>query len=155
RVAEQLHHVGAEATNGTFFDGYEQFMFARQLQDELAIERFGKARIGDCYRNPMRCQRFRGLDAFGKTGAEGAQGDHVALHDDAALADFERYAGFRHRDADTIAARITQSAWSVINRDGSGDHVNKLGFVGRRHDYEVRKAAKISKIERSSMRRAV
>src|SRR4249920_1818155 len=53
-ITEQLHYVGTEAANGTFLDRDEQFMFARQPQDELSIERLCKACISDGGRNAVR-----------------------------------------------------------------------------------------------------
>src|SRR5215467_16067209 len=127
----------SEAANGTFFDGDEQFMFTRQLKDELLVERLGKACVGDGNGNPVCCQSFRRLDAFGEPRTKRKQGDRVALHDDAAFADFKRYARFRHRDAYTVSAWVTQSAWPIVYRDGGCDHVDKLSFVSCRHDHEV------------------
>src|SRR5262245_43343276 len=154
-VAEQLHHVRAEATNGAFLDCDKQFVLGRELQDEFSIKWFGKARIGNGYGNPMRRQCFRRLDAFGKPCAKREQGDRVASCDDPAFSDLERHAHVRHRDAHTIAARITQGTWPVVYRDSGCHQVNQPCYIGGCHDYEVWQATKIAQVERAGMRQTV
>src|SRR3954452_24379726 len=100
----------AEATDRAFLDSDQDFVLARQFQNELEVERFHEARVGDSGRQAMRSQFVGSLLAFGETGAERQQRDRRALADDAALADFQRNADLRHLDATALAARIAQRA---------------------------------------------
>ena len=39
--------MGAEAADRAFLDGDQHFVFAREPQHEIGVERLGEARIGD------------------------------------------------------------------------------------------------------------
>ena len=79
----------------------------------------------------------------------------LAFADDAALADLERDAEFGHLDAAAFAARIAQRARAIVDRDLRRHHVHQFGFIGGRHDDEVRQAAEIGVVERAGMGGAV
>ncbi len=99
----------------------------------------------------MGSQFVRRLLAFGQTRAERQQRDLGAFANNAALADLERDAGFRHLDAAAFAARIAQRARTVVDRDLGRHHVHQLGLVGGRHDDEIGQAAEIGVVERAGM----
>ena len=103
----------------------------------------------------MRGKMIGGLQAFAEPRAEREQRDGVAFTQDAAAADLERLALGRHLDAETLAARITERARTVVDRGRGRDHMHELGLVAGRHDDEVRQAAEIGDVERAGMRRAV
>ena len=104
---------------------------------------------------PCERERLGRQQALLQPRAVGQQRDRAAFLDDAALADLERHAEFRHVDADTVAARIAQRRRAIVDRDRGRHHVNKLGLVGRRHQHEAGQAAEIGDVERAGMRRAV
>ena len=79
----------------------------------------------------------------------------MPLAHDAALADLERHAEFRHLDADPLAARIAQRGRPIVDRNLRRHHVHQLGFIRRRHDDEARETTEIGDVERTRMRRAV
>ena len=104
---------------------------------------------------PWRREHLGGLEAFGEPRAERQHRDRGALAHDAALADLQRHADFRHVDADAVAARIAQRGRPVVDRHLGRDHVHQFGLVGRRHQHEARQAAEIGDVERAGVGRAV
>ena len=104
---------------------------------------------------PCARQHVGRLETFAEPRAEREQRDGGALAHDAALADLERHAEFRHLDADAVAARIAQCGRPVVDRDLGRDHVDEFGLVGRRHQHEARQAAEIGDVERAGMGRSV
>ena len=138
-----------------FLDGDQHLVLARQPQDEVDVERLGKARIGDRGRKPERAEFVGGLEAFAEPRAERQQRDFGAFAQHAALADLERNAFGRHRHAEAFAARVAQGRWPVIDRDLRRDHVDQLGLVARGHDDEARQTAEIGDVERAGVRRSV
>ena len=138
-----------------FLDGEQDFVLARQLQHQVDVERLHEARIGNGGGQAMRGQFVGGLLAFAKTGAERQQRDLGALADDAAFADLQRDAKFRHLDAAAFAARIAHRARTIVDRDLGRDHVHQFGLIGGRHDDEIGQAAEIGVVERAGMGRAV
>ena len=108
-LGQRLQHVGAEAADRAFLDGDQHLVLAREPQQQVGVERLGKARIGDRRRQAERGQFVGGLQAFAEPRAVGEQRDLVAFAQDAALADLERHAFRRHRHAEAFAARIAQA----------------------------------------------
>src|SRR3954469_10862105 len=107
----------AETADRAFLDRDQDLVVARELEHELGVQRLHEARIRDRGREAVSGELVGGLLAFGKARAEGEQGDLAALADDAALADLERNADFRHLDAAAFAARIAQRTRTIVDRD--------------------------------------
>ena len=63
-------HVAAEPADRAFLDGDQDLVFARQLHDQLDVERLHEARVGDGGGEAMRGEFVGGLLAIGETGAE-------------------------------------------------------------------------------------
>ena len=140
---------------GAFLDRDEQLMLARQLEDELAIERLGKACIGHCRRNSVSREHFRGFGAFSQPRAQRKQGHRIALLDDAAFADFERHAGLRHCDANAVAAGIADRAGAIVYRRSRRNHMDEFGLICRGHQDEIRQTAEVGEVKRAGMGRPV
>ena len=94
-----LQHEGAEAADRALLDGDQHLVLARQPQDQLRVQRLGEAGVGDGGREAARGQLVGGLQRLGQPRAERQDGDRRALAHDAALADRQRLAARRHRDA--------------------------------------------------------
>ena len=93
------------------------------------------------------------LETFAEPRAVGEQRDLGAFAQDAAFADLERLAFFRHRHAAAFAARIAQRRGPIVDRDRCRHHVHQVGLVGRRHQHEIGQAAEIGDVERTSVGR--
>src|SRR3954454_17158428 len=100
----------ANPADRAFLDREQHFVLARELQHQVEIERLHEARVGNGGGKAMRGELVGGLLAFAETGAERQQRDLAALADDAALADLQGNADFRHLDVAAFAARITDDA---------------------------------------------
>ncbi len=118
-------------------------------------ERLHEARVGDGGRQAEGSELVGGLQAFAETRAERQRAPPPCLRARRAPSDLERHALGRQLDADALAARIAQRRGSVVDLRRGRDHVHELGFVGGRHDDEVRQAAEIGEVERAGMRRPV
>jgi hypothetical protein len=93
----------AEAADRPLFDGDKGAVVAPELADERAVERLGKAGVGDGDREPLRGDERRGAPAFVQMRPEGQKGDVAALCDDAAAADLERGAAVGQGQAFALA----------------------------------------------------
>ena len=114
-LRKSLQHLRAKTADRAFLDRDQHLVILREAKHQVDVERLGEARIGDRRGEPMRRQRVGGLHAFGKPRSVRQQRDRVAFAQDAALADFERYAEFRHIDADAVSARIAKADGAVID----------------------------------------
>ncbi len=104
-LRQVMQHEGAEAADRAFLDRDDDLMRAYKAVDQVGIERLGETRIGDRGREPVGAELLRRLQAFLQARAVAEQRDGRALLDDAAAADLERHALFRHFDADAVAPR--------------------------------------------------
>ena len=71
-------------------DGDQHLVVCRQLQNQIAVQRLGKARIGDGRRQAERFEFLGSRQAFTHSGPERQKGDFRAFLDNAALADLPR-----------------------------------------------------------------
>src|SRR5262249_48080801 len=55
----------------------------------------------------------------------------------------------------TVAARVAEGRWPVIDGDGGRNHMDELGLIGGGHDDETRQAAEIGYVEGAGLRGAV
>ena len=155
-LGQRLQHIGAEAADRAFLDGDQHLVLARQPQQQIGVERLGKARIGDRGRQAERGQFVGRLQAFAEPRAVGQQRHLVAFAHDAALADFERQCllpasarrGLRRADSATptagrrsrlasppcAPARLRRPPPSARSRAGSRDrrHRTRRHGSGRR-----------------------
>ncbi len=58
---EQLHHKGAEAADRAFLDRDQDFVVRREAEEEVLIEGFGEARVGDRRRDAIGGEILRRL----------------------------------------------------------------------------------------------
>src|SRR5262249_19918000 len=93
--------------------------------------------------------------AFGEPRAKRQQSDRIALCQDTAFADFKRYTGLGHYNANAIPAWVAHGARAVINPHRSGHHVHKLGLVGSSHKHKAGQTTEISEDEGTSVRRPI
>jgi hypothetical protein len=100
--------MAAETADGSFFDCHQHFVFARKPPDEVHVERFGEAGIGDGGRQSGRIEFIRRLQAFAHASAEAEQRHLCALAPDNPLADFQDSRA-PAVEADTFAARIAEA----------------------------------------------
>jgi hypothetical protein len=154
-IGQTLQHMGAEAADGPFLDGDEDFVFARQLQDHVEIERLHETSVGDGCGQTEGFEFVGSLEAFAEPCTKGQQRHLRAFAHDPALADRQRHAEFGHFDAAAFAAWITQRARCVVERNLCCHHVDEVGFIRRCHDDEAGKATEIGVVERTGMSRTV
>lgn len=119
------------------------------------VQRLGKAGIGN--RCPdAQAGKFLGRQQGFLQPATERQDRHVhTLAQDPAFADFQRASFPGQFHASTFAARIAESTGPVVNLRRSGDHMAQFGFVGRRHDHEIRQAGQIGQIISACMGRSI
>ena len=67
---QMMQHVTAEAADRPFLNRDHNLMFARQPSDEIGVERFGKARIGDRRRQSIGGEFLRRLHALAEPRAK-------------------------------------------------------------------------------------
>ena len=154
-LRQQLHNVGAGSADRAFLDRNQRVVFIREPQDEIDVEGLREPRIGDRRRETELAEFVGGLKTLGQAGSEGQERYVASGAQDSPLADLERTGKERNRRSHPIAPRITESAGSIVDRGGGGDHVRKLGFIRGRHDHEAREAGKIADVERPRMSWAV
>src|SRR6516225_2571229 len=154
-LGERLHHEAAEPADRALLHREQHFVSARQAKQQVNIERFGEARVGDRGRQAKGRKLVGCLEALAKPGAERKQRDLAAFAHDAAFADLERLALCRKRNPEPFATRITQCRRAVVDGDGSRNHVHKLGFIGRSHEHKAGQTTEISDVEGARMSGAV
>ena len=88
-LGQRLQHMRAEAANGAFLDRHQHLVLARQPQQQIGVERFGKAGIGNGGGQAERGQFVGGFQAFAQPRAIGEQRYLVAFPEDTALADLQ------------------------------------------------------------------
>ena len=94
-LGQQMGDMAAETAHGALLDGDQRLVIAGQGQDQIAVQRLGKTRVGDRGRDAPRHQRFARGHHLGQARAEGQDGDALALRDHAALADGQDLPGKR------------------------------------------------------------
>jgi hypothetical protein len=129
------------ARDDILFERHERLVRAREMGDELRIDGFDEAHVGD-----------RRVDFLGrgqgriKHAAESEQRDAVRppprLATDLALAYSELRQSALDRNARADAARITHRG-GRIEPERRGEHLPTFVFVGGRHYRHVRQAAQI------------
>src|ERR1700728_4787957 len=124
-LGERLHHVRAEAADRAFLYGEEHLVLAGEAEQQIDIERLGEAGVGDRCRQTVGGEFVGRLETFAEPRAEREQRDLGTFAQDAAFADFERLAFFRHLHAEALAPRIAQRRWPVIDRERSRHHVDQ------------------------------
>ena len=129
--------------------------FARQLADQVHVQRLGEARIGDGGRQAEAGELVGRRQAFRQPRAERQQRDRRALAHDAALADLKRRAALGQLDADALAARIAEGDGPSSIAAAVATMCIELRLVGRRHHHEAGQAARIGDVEGAGMGRAV
>ena len=82
-----MRHGRAEAAGRTFLDGDQHFVMACQLADQLRIQRFHEAGIGDGGGETTCGQLVGGFQRVGQARAQGQDGDFAAFPENAAFAD--------------------------------------------------------------------
>ena len=147
--------MAAKATHGAFLDGDQRLVVAGQLQDQIAVQRLGKAGIGDGAGDAARGQRLGGAQHLGQAGAEGQQRNPGALAHQPPPADRQRRAAFGHLDAHTLAARITESRGAFVIGRGRGDHMHQIGLIGGGHHHHAGQIGQKGHIETASMGRPI
>ena len=149
------HYLGGKTADRSLFHGHEHFMLAGQAMDQVCIERFGEARIGDGRAQSMAGEILGRAQALLQAPTIRKQRHGCTLAQDPALADLQRLATHRHIDTHAFAARIAERRRAIIDRRGGGNHVDQFGLVGRRHQHKTRQAAEIGDVESAVMGRAI
>ena len=150
-----MQHERAEAAASAFFDRDQHFVFFCKAQDQLFVQRFGEARVGDRGRQSHGGELICRLQALLQTRAKREQCNLVALAHNAALADFQRFGIFGNVDADAFTTRIAEGGGAVVDHGGGRDHARQFRFIGGGHHHHVRQRAQIADVERAGMRGAV
>mmetsp|Transcript_12641 Transcript_12641/g.32016 ORF Transcript_12641/g.32016 Transcript_12641/m.32016 type:complete len:472 (-) Transcript_12641:935-2350(-) len=174
---EHVQHVVAEATDAALLDGDEHVVVARQLAQQLHVERLHEARVR--HRDAqlpakvgVLLQRARGLHGGREARAQREQGHALLarrvcpLHVPPATDGQRRPLGGHGGDvvakllakpleADAVTAREAHGARHGVELVGGGHHVQQLELVGRRHDHQAGQTAQVSQVERAVVRGAV
>src|SRR6266550_9424851 len=103
----------AEAANGAFLDGQQDFVVLREAPHQIGIERLGEARIGDRRRQSIGGELLRCSQALREARAETENRDRTSFAQDAPLAELKRLSDHGKRDANALAARVAESRRTV------------------------------------------
>ena len=124
-----VHHLTGEATDRPFFEGDQHFVMAGQLFNQGGVDRLGESGVGDGGGKAAGGQLVGRLHRVGQTGAKREDGDAVPLAQEPALAELKNFPACRQGHAGSLAARIAEGAWPVVDGGGGGDGVDKFGLI--------------------------
>mgnify|MGYP006179207789 CR=1 FL=1 len=147
--------MAAKAADGSFFDGDQSFVIACKVQDQIAVQWFGKARVGhgECDTSGRQCLgRFQNL---GQTRPEGQDRNTAAFAHDTTTTDLQWDTPDRHFDPDPFTARIAKGNRASVMRRRSRDHMHQFRLVCRSHDDNSGQIGQKRHIKCAGMGRAV
>mmetsp|Transcript_14658 Transcript_14658/g.48116 ORF Transcript_14658/g.48116 Transcript_14658/m.48116 type:complete len:586 (+) Transcript_14658:2658-4415(+) len=160
---EVLEHVRGEAADGVLFDGDEDVVVVGELLDELGVEGFAEAGVGDGALDPEAFAELRrGGEALVRARAVPEEGAVLPFPQHHPLANLPRRpfkvcadAVRGEVDADAVPARVAERGGHVVDGGGGGDGVAELSLVRRRHNHHVRERREVSDVVRARVGRAV
>ncbi len=110
RFGKSVQHMAAEPADRAFFHRDQDFVFARQVKNEIPVERLHEAGIGDSRREAKGSELFCCLQGFGQSRAERDDSNRSAFAKDAALADRQQRTLGWYFDARALASRSKEPA---------------------------------------------